>query len=81
MGGQAKIVEEVLMLSKKPFVHDQHFVPQWHLRSFVNGNGWLWRYKRNEPPTQRRPKSECWERDFYEYDVNGHRTDNRCEDW
>jgi len=65
----------------RQLVRNQHIVPQWHLKRFVDVDGWLWRYRRNESARRRRPKSECWERDFYEYDVNGKRTNNRYELW
>lgn len=69
------------MLPQRQLVRDQHIVPQWHLKNFVDVDGWFWRYKRNEVTRRCRPKGECWERDFYEYDVNGKRTNNRYERW
>ena len=56
-------------------------MPQWHLKRFVGPDGSLWRYMQNKPPRPRRPKGECWERNFYEFDVNGERTRNRYEKW
>lgn len=69
------------MVPQRQLVRAQHIVPQWHLRRFTDAGGWFWRYKQNEPTRRRRPKSECWESDFYEYDVNGTRTENRYENW
>jgi hypothetical protein len=63
------------------FTHEQHIVPHWHLRRFASDDGSLWRYMRNESPVPRRPKKECWERDFYEFEVNGKSTNNRYEKW
>jgi hypothetical protein len=62
-------------------VHVQHIVPQWHLKKFADAGGWIWCYKKNKPAKRSRPKGECWVRDFYEYDVNGKRTENRYERW
>lgn len=69
------------MAAQGQLVRDQHIVPRWHLRRFADVDGWFWRYRQNEPPKRCRPKGECWERDFYEYDVNGKRTHNRYERW
>lgn len=69
------------MAAQIQLVRDQHIVPQWHLKKFADTDGWLWRYKRNIPPKRSRPKGECWARDFYEYDVNGKRTENKFERW
>jgi len=69
------------MQAKEQLVRDQHIVPRWHLKRFTDGDGWLWCYKQNEPTRKRRPKSECWERDFYEYEIKGKRTKNRYEQW
>ena len=75
------MANEMAMAPQRQLVRDQHIVPQWHLKRFVDVDGWFWRYKQNEPARRRRPKGECWERDFYEYDVNGNRTQNRIEHW
>ena len=61
--------------------HDQHIVPQWHLTKFTDVDGTLWCYKRDMPVKKSCPKGECWARDFYEYEVNGKRTENRYERW
>ncbi len=69
------------MAAQTQLVRDQHIVPQLHLKKFADTDGWLWRYKQNKPVKRSRPKGECWARDFYEYDVNGKRTENRYERW
>jgi Protein of unknown function (DUF4238) len=69
------------MATQTQFTHDQHIVPQWHLRNFVDGNGNLWRYKQRVTVKKSRPKGECWAKDFYECEINGERTDNRYESW
>ena len=60
---------------------DQHTVPQWHLRDFADASGQVWCYKQNRPVKRSRPKGECWERDFYEFEVNGRKTNNEYENW
>jgi Protein of unknown function (DUF4238) len=35
----------------------------------------------NKPVKKSRPKGECWEPDFYEYEVNGKTTNNQYEKW
>lgn len=62
-------------------VRDQHTVPQWHLRNFADGKGEIWRYSQGMPVKRSRPKGECWETDFYEYELNGKKTNNRYENW
>lgn len=69
------------MAAQIQLVRDQHIVPQWHLRKFADIDGWLWRYKQNALAKRSRPKGECWARDFYEYDVNGKKTENKYERW
>lgn len=68
-------------MSDRQLVHFQHTVPRWHLKKFSNPEGWFWRYTRDKPTKRCRPKGECWERDFYEYNVNGKTTNNRYEQW
>jgi len=68
-------------VERKQITHRQHTVPQWHLRRFIDNDGHLWRYAQGKPPKRSQPKSECWEPDFYEYDVNGKTTNNRYEDF
>jgi len=63
------------------FVHDQHIVPQWHLRNFADDEGRLWCYRQNMPPRRVAPKGTCWGFDFYEYEFNGKKTNNRYENW
>ena len=69
------------MAVQTQLVRDQHIVPRWHLERFTDSDGWLWRYKQHKPVKRCRSKGECWARDFYEYDVNGKRTENRYERW
>jgi hypothetical protein len=69
------------MPAQTQFVHDQHLVPRWHLRNFVDADGKLWCFRRHMPVKKFAPKGTCWERDFYEFELNGKRTDNKYENW
>lgn len=69
------------MGKQNQLVRKQHIVARWHLEKFADHAGWLWCYKRNIPAKRSRAKNECWERDFYECDVNGKRTENSYERW
>lgn len=63
------------------FTHHQHTVGQWHLREFTNSNGELFCYMRDKPVKKSRPKSECWESDFYEFEFDGKKSNNDYERW
>jgi len=69
------------MAVETQLVRDQHTVPQWHLRNFADGNGEIWRYRQGMPVKRTRPKGECWETDFYEYELDGKKTNNKHEHW
>jgi hypothetical protein len=55
----------------KQLVRDQHIVPRWHLGNFADHDGKLWCYRPGRPVKKFAPKGTCWERDFYEYELNG----------
>lgn len=69
------------MPAQTQLVHDQHTVPQWHLRNFVNVDGMLRCYRQNRRVRKSWPKGTCWEHDFYEYELNGKKTYNKYEIW
>lgn len=69
------------MTSQTQLARRQHKVPQWHLRRFADASGHLWSYRRNLPPKRLRPRSICWELDFYEFELNGCATRNEYEVW
>lgn len=69
------------MRTATQLTREQHTVPQWHLRRFTDSEGVLWRYMPHKPVKKSRPKGECWEPDFYEYEVNGETTKNEYETW
>jgi hypothetical protein len=74
-------VRLISMATQTELTHRQHKLSQWHLRNFTNANGDLWCYRPNVPAKLRRPKSVCWEFDFYEYELNGYTTRNEYECW
>jgi hypothetical protein len=65
---------------KKPTRH-QHIVSSWYLDKFCDSSGRLYVYERGKGIRPSVPKNECVERDFYEYDLGGKKTDNDYEDW
>lgn len=69
------------MSATQQLVREQHIVPRWHLGKFTDADGGLWCYRQNRPPKKFAPKGTCWERDFYEFELNGKKTNNRYENW
>jgi hypothetical protein len=59
----------------------EHIVSRLLLANFTDSNGVLWVYAKDKPVRESIPESECWERDFYEYELNGRSTKNKYEDW
>jgi hypothetical protein len=59
----------------------EHIVPRLLLARFTDTIGVLWVYAKGKPARASIPDSECIERDFYEYEVNGRKTNNEYEDW
>jgi hypothetical protein len=51
------------------------------VRNFCDSSGRLYVYERGKSIRPSVPKNECVERDFYEYDLAGKKTDNDYEDW
>lgn len=66
---------------KKQLTRRQHIVPRLLLANFTDAAGALWVYSKGKPAQPSTAKNECWERDFYEYELNGRPTENRYEDW
>src|SRR5579862_465237 len=65
---------------KKP-TRKEHIVPRLLLENFADSAGKLWVYEKNKPIRRSTAENECVERDFYEYELNGRKTNNRYEDW
>jgi hypothetical protein len=68
-------------MSVRKLARKQHIVTRGLLANFVDADGVLWVYEQNKPPRKSRPENECHQRDFYEYELNGRRTQNWYENW
>jgi hypothetical protein len=68
-------------MSVRKLARKQHIVTRALLAKFVDRDGVLWVYEKNIPVRRSRPESECHQRDFFEYEVNGRTTQNRYENW
>lgn len=66
---------------RKHLTRHQHIVPSWYLDNFCDRNGRLHVYERGKEIRCSIPKNECAERDFYEFNLVGTKTDNAYEDW
>jgi hypothetical protein len=70
----------ILTESQKP-TRREHIVPRLLLANFTDPNGVLWVYAKGKPVRSSIPTNECWERDFYEYELNDRKTNNKYENW
>jgi Protein of unknown function (DUF4238) len=59
----------------------EHIVPQMLLSRFVAPDGRLWVYTKGKPPRPSKPENECVERDFFEFELRGKKTQNGYENW
>jgi hypothetical protein len=69
------------VLTKQKPIRREHIIPRLLLANFTDSNGVLWVYGKEKQVRESVPDSECWERDFYEYELNGRSTNNKYEDW
>jgi hypothetical protein len=60
---------------------NEHIVPRMLLANFTGPHRVLWVYAKGKPVRSSIPESECWEHDFYEFELNGRKTLNKCENW
>lgn len=67
--------------TKQKRTRREHIVPRLHLAHFAGPSGVLWVYAKGKPARASIPENECVERDFYEYELNGRKTNNQYEDW
>jgi hypothetical protein len=51
------------------------------LSRFASPEGDLWVYAKDKLPRKSIAKNECVERDFFEFELNGKKTENRYENW
>jgi hypothetical protein len=59
----------------------EHIVPQMLLSQFTAADGKLWVYAKGKPPRSSKPENECVERDFFEFELRGKKTNNQYEHW
>lgn len=74
-----------IILTDKKKVRQQHVISDMYLRKFaVAGELFIYekdRQIRRIPVKKGNPIKECRERDYFEYEVNGQKTDNKIENW
>lgn len=51
------------------------------LNQFTAPDGALWVYAKGKPPRRSRAENECVERDFFEFELRGKKTNNSYEKW
>ena len=61
--------------------HKEHIVPRMLLSEFAAPDGVLWVYAKDRPPRPSKPENECVERDFFEFELRGKKTNNSYENW
>lgn len=59
----------------------EHIVPRMLLANFTDTDGVLCVYEKGKHVRKSIPENECRERDFYEYELNGRKTQNKYENW
>ncbi len=67
--------------SKQKLTRKEHIVPRLLLANFEDPAGILWVYSKDKPSRPSTAENECVENDFYEYELNGRKTNNKYEDW
>src|SRR6266567_8748355 len=70
-----------MQTSKRHRTRRQHIVPSWYLDSFCDASGRIYVYEKSKRTRHGIPDKECAERDFYEFDLAGTKTNNSYEDW
>lgn len=69
-----------ILQSMKP-TRREHIIPKMLLRRFADDDGLLWVYEKGKEPRRSKPERECVERDFFEFEVRGRKTNNHYEKW
>lgn len=64
-----------------PLTRREHIVSRMLLHQFVAPDGALWVYSKGEPPRRSKAENECVERDFFEFEFRGKKTNNSYEKW
>lgn len=67
--------------SARSVIRDQHIISRFYLNKFADSEKHVQVYAAGRPPRRKSTKGQSWERDYFEYTVNGEATNNRYEDW
>lgn len=59
----------------------EHINPRMLLSRFVGPDGKLRVYEKNKSPRVSRPENECLERNYFEFEFRGKKTNNKYENW
>ncbi len=59
----------------------EHIVPRMLLSEFAGADVALWVYAKGATPRRGRPENECVEKDFFEFELRGKKTNNSNENW
>jgi hypothetical protein len=59
----------------------EHIIPQMLLSQFIATDRKLWVYTKDRPPRPSKAENECVERDFFEFELRGKKTNNQYENW
>lgn len=62
-------------------VRDQHIISRFYLNKFADSEKRVLVYAAGQPPRRKSTKGQAWERDYFEYTVNGESTQNQYENW
>lgn len=68
-------------VKRKKQTRREHIVPRLLLANFADAKDVIWVYTKGKATRPSIPENECIERDFYEYELNGRKTNNQYEDW
>lgn len=74
------IITSSIPKKRKP-TRREHIVPRLLLANFTDPDDVLWVYTKDKPVRPSIPTNECCERDFYEYELHGRKTNNKYENW
>src|ERR1035437_4374670 len=63
------------------FTRKEHIIPRMLLEQFTASDGMLCVYAKGKDPRRSKPENECVERDFFEFELRGKKTNNSYEKW
>ena len=77
----SQLSSPVLAYMTMKLTRKEHIVPQMLLKQFAAPDGMLCVYAKGKKSRRSKPESECAERDFFEFELRGEKTNNRYENW